>query len=846
MLDPLEACVLRVLTASDRLVGAGMLVSDRHVVTCAHLIEPTDTVWFDAPRVLAAGRVEARVICWVPPGPDGGDIAVLELTGPALATARPAPLSREYDLWHHRFRVLGFPAGHDGGVYATGELLGRQLSGWIQLEDVNTTGMRIQRGFSGAPVWDENLDAVVGIVVAAVTDAQTRAGFLIPVDLIAAAWPPMTEMAPAPEDPVRRHLAAMLAEERYAQWAGPEGRGDWAVPTRVTRYRSPAARSQPLLEAMSGHRCVVLLGAAGAGKTTALELLVRDAESRLPILVELRDFAGEPSLMPMIRVALRRHGVLRPTDAEVEALLAREDCVVLCDGLNDVGADNRPRIGVALRQLAAEYPRLRLVVTCRAADFDDFLGDLDEFTVFVIAPWQLDQITRFLACNGNGGVSSAALALLVRSDDSSILSNPLLLSLATRSSSALRPHARRADVLRDYLTGDRVCGRVPARDGLRNKLLPTARRLAYAAQQRRERRLTVDTIFEEIAAERGPRGYRTEDMFAALHGSDLLVSDAEHGWFRHEYVAEFLAAQQMRRQLTPGEVARLAVDGWWRPIASLYLSLDDLTPDDLRWFLDPTVDRWVRYLAATELGARRDDPCTSAMIRIPGGRVVIGRDGGAENEAPAHEITVAPFDIDVGPVTNAQYARFTAEAGRPAPPSWPAGRLPPDRAAHPVTDVAWAVAREYAAWAGKRLPTEAEWETAATWFENGPKWRWPWGDTFRPDHLNSDTSARSWVGGPTPVGMYPDGASRYGVLDLVGNVWEWTSSLLQPYPYNPADGREDPAEPGLRVVRGGSWRSTSPDFVTGTKRDAFLLRPGRGGNVGFRCARDAVEGGERV
>jgi formylglycine-generating enzyme required for sulfatase activity len=833
--DSLEACVLRVITESGEIAGGAVLVSDRHVVTCAHVAGPSGTVRLDAPRIPAAGPLEARVIRWAPPRPDGVDVAVLELTGPAPAEARPAPLSREYGLWHHRFRVLGFPPGHEGGIYATGEVLGRGEGGWTQLEDLTTTGLPIQPGFSGAPVWDEALEAVVGIVVAAVTDDHARTGFLIPVDVIEGVWPPLAEAVPA--DPVRRHVAALLAEERYARWSAPER----AVPVRVTRYRSPAPRPQPLREAIAGHRCVVLLGAAGAGKTTALEILAGDAASGLPVLVELRDFAGQRSLLPLIRDALRGTGVLRPGEDEVEELLDHEDCVVLCDGLSDAGPD--APIGVALRQLAGAHPRVRVIVTCRSADFADFAADLDRFMVLEIAPWRLDQITRFLSAGGagNGGVSPAALVRLVRTDDSSILSNPLLLSLASRTPSALRPHARRADVLREYLAGDRVSGRVPVRDGLRDKLVPTARRLAYAARQRRERRLGVDAIFEEIVAERGARGYRAEDMYAALRGTDLLVADAEYGWFRHEYVAEFLAAEQLRRRAPADEVAGLATDGWWRPIVTLYLSLDDLQPTDLRRFLVPAVDRWVRYLALTELGARGDDPCASAMIHVPGGRVVIGRDGGAADEAPAHEVVVAPFDIDAVPVTNGQYAQFAAATGRPMPPSAADGR----RAAFPVTDVAWADAREYAAWAGKRLPTEAEWETAATWFVDGLKWRWPWGDAFSPDRLNSDTAARSWVGGPTPVGMYPDGASRYGVLDLVGNVWEWTSSLLRPYPYDPADGREDPADPGLRVVRGGSWRSTSPDFVTGTKRDAFLLRPSLGGNVGFRCARDTAKGGER-
>jgi formylglycine-generating enzyme required for sulfatase activity len=868
MLDPLEACVVRVRTADGAVVGGGLLATERHVISCAHVVAvaagqrlgavdpPTDPVHLDLARLPAAGSLQARVVCWVPPGPDGGDIAVLELTTPAPVAARPAPLVADDDLWHHRFRVLGFPAGHDNGIYATGVLLGRQRTGWLQLEGTATTGARVERGFSGAPVWDENLDCVAGMIVATVTPAQAKAGFLIPVDLLANAWPPLADhrrpaarLPSAQQDRIARHVTAMRSDDRYAQWVmpGPDGPVWRAVPPRATRYRSPAAAPQPFLERLAAPTGspprIVLLGAPGGGKTTTLELLVHrlltDRPGPLPIVVELRDYAGEASLLPLIRDALRQHGVLRPADDEVTDLLDRHDCIVLCDGLSEVTADDRASAGVAVRRLTRGHPRTGVVVTCRATDFADFDRDLTGFEVLELAPWQPDQIARFLAVNGNGGATVAALARFDRFDDPTILSNPLLLSLAARLEPAVNPDTRRVDVLRGYLTGDRVAGRVPTRDGLRGKLLPTARRLAYSGLRRRERRLTVDAIFADIEDERGPRGYRAEDMFTALHHSGLLVSDAEHGWFRHEYLQEFLAAEQFARQLTPAQVVDLAGDGSWRQMVTLYLSMTDLAADELARFLDPRVDRWVRYHAAAGRGG-----LDTAMVTVPGGRVVLGRDDGPDTEKPAHDAVLAAFEIDPHPVTNAQYAHFLADTGRRSPSSWRGGRFPPAVAAHPVTDIGWRDARDYAAWAGKRLPTEAEWETAATWFHDGRKTRWPWGDTFHPERLNSDTSVRSWVGGPTPVGMYPHGASRYGAFDLSGNVWEWTSSLLRPYPYDPCDGREDPADPGLRVLRGGSWRSTSPEFVSGTKRDAFALDPRLGGNVGFRCARDAAKRGE--
>jgi formylglycine-generating enzyme required for sulfatase activity len=126
-----------------------------------------------------------------------------------------------------------------------------------------------------------------------------------------------------------------------------------------------------------------------------------------------------------------------------------------------------------------------------------------------------------------------------------------------------------------------------------------------------------------------------------------------------------------------------------------------------------------------------------------------------------------------------------------------------------VVNVSWNDATAYAAWLARttgqpwRLPTEAEWEKAARWDPATRHARiYPWGDTFEASRANTRS------GGPgrtTPVGTYPTGASPCGAQELAGNVWEWTSSLKQPYPYNAQDGRERADSTGNRVLRGGSW-----------------------------------------
>jgi len=132
----------------------------------------------------------------------------------------------------------------------------------------------------------------------------------------------------------------------------------------------------------------------------------------------------------------------------------------------------------------------------------------------------------------------------------------------------------------------------------------------------------------------------------------------------------------------------------------------------------------------------------------------------------------------------------------------------------PVVGGNWYVAAAYCAWLGQyapgnselpgasiRLPTEAEWERAA---RLGRGWVYPWGNRWDAGRANT------WEGHvlrPNPVGVYPDGATPEGVHDLSGNVWEWTASLYQSYPYAADEGRNDPEAEGMRVVRGGSWGS---------------------------------------
>ena len=234
------------------------------------------------------------------------------------------------------------------------------------------------------------------------------------------------------------------------------------------------------------------------------------------------------------------------------------------------------------------------------------------------------------------------------------------------------------------------------------------------------------------------------------------------------------------------------------------------------------------------------EPDGKEMILISAGTFGMGRDDGHESERPAHKVELDAFYIDRYPVTQAEYQYFVQETDHSMPCykvewadqeyNWDAEtKTPPgDKLDHPVVMVSWEDAIAYTVWAQKRLPTEAEWERAA----RGTEGRlWPWGDEFDRGRCNS---AEINIGRTTSVYRFsPQGDSVEGVADLVGNVWEWTASVHQPYPYDATDGREGPAVSGWRTLRGGSWFNDMTRTTATARLDGdFLFFT----NVGFRCA----------
>lgn len=252
--------------------------------------------------------------------------------------------------------------------------------------------------------------------------------------------------------------------------------------------------------------------------------------------------------------------------------------------------------------------------------------------------------------------------------------------------------------------------------------------------------------------------------------------------------------------------------------------------------------------AVTKRGPPQPTVPKTEMIRIPGGPFVMGSDSGPEDRRPAHRVELQPFWIDRTPVTNAQFAVFLNWMGSTENKKgenlydWDDSdarihaekfRFRPHKGfeKHPVVEVIWFGARDYCRWAGKRLPTEAEWERAAKGLEGRP---YPRGKQPPKGRAQFD---KGW-NDTAPVDAHPNGATPEGVLDMAGNAYDWVSSLYWPYPYDAKDGREDLTAFGDRGTRGGAIDDVA-DMLSTTERGQYVSRNTFSGHhhIAFRCAR---------
>lgn len=212
------------------------------------------------------------------------------------------------------------------------------------------------------------------------------------------------------------------------------------------------------------------------------------------------------------------------------------------------------------------------------------------------------------------------------------------------------------------------------------------------------------------------------------------------------------------------------------------------------------------------------------MVYVAGGLLRMGRENGDELERPVREVEVGPFFMDLTEVTNEMYLRYVRATGATPPAHWINGLYRDGEARFPVVNVSWNEANGFAAWANKRLPTETEWEMAA----RGTEGRlYPWGDVWKEGRGNVGPGREARL---VRVGSFPGGASPYGILDLSGNVWEWTADKPMRYGDRAAQIAEG------RIIRGGAYDVTI-DRATATYRGIVPENSGYD-KTGFRCVRD--------
>jgi len=344
-----------------------------------------------------------------------------------------------------------------------------------------------------------------------------------------------------------------------------------------------------------------------------------------------------------------------------------------------------------------------------------------------------------------------------------------------------------------------------------------------AVTRRRDLAGVIDRFLRVIAERAGLLAARGEGVYAFSHLTFQEYLAALAAANRDDYVDYLLARNG---------------DAWWREV--ILLAADCLRdvggnrvegdlPGEIQRRLRqgvekpaPLITRWFKSLGAKSWVEQRSRAMAALVragagywtlpygepewVEIPAGEFWLGGDGEFDGK-PIHRLHLPAFQIARTPITNAQYHLFTQATGYRTPGHWEEKRPPKGWESHPVVKVTWDDALAYCAWlseqTGKQitLPSEAEWEKAARGDKD--KRAYPWGDTWEATRCNNTELG---LNATTPVGIFPNGASPYGCLDMAGNVWEWTRSARKNYPYNPDDDREDLKRTDVRrVLRGGAF-----------------------------------------
>lgn len=251
--------------------------------------------------------------------------------------------------------------------------------------------------------------------------------------------------------------------------------------------------------------------------------------------------------------------------------------------------------------------------------------------------------------------------------------------------------------------------------------------------------------------------------------------------------------------------------------------------------------------ACLEIGQTWTSPRDGAtLVCVPAGDFIMGTDTGYSDERPAHPVTLDAYWMDRSEVSNGQYGLCVAAGVCTKPAQGGSSEYAvyyanPDLADYPVIYVNWYQAQVYCAWAGRSLPTEAQWEKGA---RGTLGWEYPWGNEFDGRRVNyadsstdfehTDHSINDGYPGTAPVGAFAQGASPYGALNMVGNVWEWVLDWYAPFPGERQVNPIGPASGEKHILHGGSWINEGADMRAAYRLDFDPAESTY--TTGFRCA----------
>lgn len=297
--------IVRIFDLHEDVVGAGCLIMGQYVLTCAHVIAdalniphdtvevPTSKIFVDFVQIAPNIRLSSQIIFWNPVCSDekridirGEDIAILEIIELIPQKASPARLASINNPWGRKFRVFGFPVGFDDGKWASGVLREKVGNGLIQIEDIKLAGSSVEPGFSGSPVWDEDLEAVVGIIISADNArSNTKIAFMLPIYLIAEIYPPLKESVDSLSHIDRSLNWQLLRELAYGITFKRTARIKKKYDQNLYLQREFVLHSfEDFL--VSDYLCFVVIGNSGVGKSCfVISLLEKYSESENFILL---------------------------------------------------------------------------------------------------------------------------------------------------------------------------------------------------------------------------------------------------------------------------------------------------------------------------------------------------------------------------------------------------------------------------------------------------------------------------------------------------------------------------------------------------------------------------------